>query len=115
MGETSPFKNHYTLGKQLGQPGQFGVAHLCTHVSDGAVRAVKIISKARMVGQHKQYYMTAMQNEIDILQRLSKVSNAPNVIKFHEVLFLLVSMFQCVESHYLQVTFVCVVFSFSKT
>ena len=83
FGETAPFASSYTLGKQLGQPGQFGVAHLCTHISSNETRAVKIISKARMVGQHRQYYLNAMQNEIDILQRLAKIG-APHIIKFYE-------------------------------
>ncbi len=30
-GRTADIKTQYTLGQQLGQPGQFGVARLATH------------------------------------------------------------------------------------
>jgi hypothetical protein len=31
FGKTAPISTAYALGKQLGQPGQFGVAKLATH------------------------------------------------------------------------------------
>jgi calcium-dependent protein kinase len=83
VGKTGSIDEKYTLGKQLGQPGQFGMAKLVTSKVDGREYAVKIISKARFFHQrrHRSKYIQAFSQEIEILKALDH----PNCIKLHEV------------------------------
>jgi calcium-dependent protein kinase len=81
---TAPIKSVYTFGKQLGQPGQFGCAHLVTHNQTGQVFACKSINKSAMLsGSNAAFYTTAMRNEVDILSRVTAHSH-PNIIQFKE-------------------------------
>jgi len=72
------------LGQQLGQPGQFGVARLCTHKASGQTRAVKVISKTRFAQtKQKQVYFDGLRTEIEIMKKVSE--KAPvNIIRFFE-------------------------------
>jgi calcium-dependent protein kinase len=82
-GKTDPITQHFNLGKQLGQPGQFGVAYLAVRKSDGKDFAVKSISKERFFHQrkHRDKYVEAFKQEIEILKSLDH----PNCIKLHQV------------------------------
>jgi len=73
--KTAPFKQHYQVGQQIGEPGQFGKAYRCKRRSDKKIFAVKTISKARFYrldksAQRRQAFLVAMQGEIDIMRRL---------------------------------------------
>jgi calcium-dependent protein kinase len=83
VGKTGPIDEKFTLGKQLGQPGQFGMAKLCIRKADNKEFAVKIISKARFFHQrrHRSKYIQAFSQEIEILKSLDH----PNCIRMHEV------------------------------
>eukprot|EP00455_Lapot_gusevi_P013836 TRINITY_DN1682_c0_g1_i1.p1 TRINITY_DN1682_c0_g1~~TRINITY_DN1682_c0_g1_i1.p1 ORF type:complete len:491 (-),score=204.28 TRINITY_DN1682_c0_g1_i1:224-1696(-) len=84
IGRTDNINLHYTLGQQLGQPGQFGVARLATHKRSGDQRAVKIISKARFVAsKQKHIYFEGLRTEIEIMRRISEIAPA-NIIRFYE-------------------------------
>lgn len=84
MGKTEPVTNKYSMGHQLGQPGQFGVACIVTHLASGQKRACKIISKARFIqSKQKQIYFEGLRTEIEIMRRVSADKPA-NIIHFHE-------------------------------
>jgi calcium-dependent protein kinase len=81
-GKTEDIETHYTLGDQLGQPGQFGAAYLATHKKSGEKRAVKVIGKSKFRAQaDRQFHFRQLRDEIRIMNKMSH----PNVIKFHEV------------------------------
>lgn len=80
--QTEPIQNYYTLGARLGQPGQFGQALLATHKVTGAVRAVKVISKARFTRHSDvKYHFEQLRSEIEVM----RLMNHPNIIKLYEV------------------------------
>jgi calcium-dependent protein kinase len=82
--KTANILTQYTLGDQLGQPGQFGVARLCTHKATGQLRACKVISKSRFVQpKQKQVYFEGLRTEIEIMTKISE-KNPQNIIRFHE-------------------------------
>ena len=80
--KTEDIGKFYTMGKQLGMPGQFGCARLAIHKASGEKRAVKIISKARFVrSTDRDFHFAQLRAEIEVMKNL----NHPNVIKFYEV------------------------------
>ena len=82
--QTPPIDKVYTLGKQLGQPGQFGVAKVATHKASGQIRAVKIISKGRFTQQkQKQVYYEGLRSEVETMKKLA-MQGEMNIIKFFE-------------------------------
>lgn len=79
---TRPIEEVYTIGAQIGQPGQFGRAHRCVHKETGAERAVKVISKTKFTrAADKKVHFKELRLEIDILQKM----NHDNIIKLHDV------------------------------
>lgn len=68
-------------GKQLGQPGAYGVCQLGEEKKTGKKWAVKCILKSRLRSPRE---IANQRNEIAIMQRLSK-ANHPNVVSFKEV------------------------------
>jgi calcium-dependent protein kinase len=67
----------------LGQPGQFGVANLATHIATGVNYAVKTLSKARIASSNFAHHAQLMRNEIDVMTRVSSLKHR-NVIQFKE-------------------------------
>lgn len=79
---TQDIHEHYDIGPQIGQPGQFGRAHRVTHKKTGELRAVKIVSKKKFARTaDKKVHFKELRLEIDILRRLSH----PNVIRLYDV------------------------------
>ena len=70
------FKDHYSLGKVLGQ-GALGEVRKCKHKASAALRAVKIIKKEKMNETAQKFF----EGELATLKRLDH----PNIIKIHEV------------------------------
>jgi calcium-dependent protein kinase len=73
---TRPFSEVYRVGKQIGEPGQFGKAYRVQRKKDKAIFAAKQISKARFYrldkdASRRQALLIAMKGEIDIMRRLS--------------------------------------------
>jgi len=80
--ETDVITKDYTLGKQLGQPGQFGVAKLCVRKSDGEKFAVKIIDKSKFIDtDHEEGMFADMKEEIEVMRSLKH----ENIVKLYEV------------------------------
>jgi len=80
--ETELITTDYVIGKQLGQPGQYGIAKLCTRKSDGAEFAVKIIDKARFLySDDVEEVFKDMRAEIQVMRSLEH----ENIIKLYEV------------------------------
>ena len=72
---TDLIESHYTIGRKLGQAGQYGECYSCIRNSDNASFAVKKISKSRLYRLDKHPGRRArallqMRNEISIMQRL---------------------------------------------
>ncbi|ETO10053.1 calmodulin-dependent protein kinase [Reticulomyxa filosa] len=70
------FVPDFTIGRQLGEPGQFGKAFRVKKKSDGKQFAAKQISKSRFYRldkdpKRRQALLAAMQGEIDIMKRLN--------------------------------------------
>jgi calcium-dependent protein kinase len=83
-----PEQNHkdvskdYDLGRQLGQPGQFGIARVATSKQDGHKFAVKVINKSKFsLSSQKRAFFAQMKDEINIMSRLDH----PNIIRFNGV------------------------------
>lgn len=83
IGKTDPIEVDFELGKQIGQPGQFGLARIVTKRSNQSKYAVKVINKARFFSQrrYREKYIETFKREIMILKQLDH----PNCIKLHEV------------------------------
>jgi len=80
--ETDPITSKYEIGEQLGQPGQFGIAKLCTRLSDQAKFAVKIIDKTRfLVNDDVDKMFQDLRGEIDVMRTLDH----ENIVKLYEV------------------------------
>jgi serine/threonine protein kinase len=56
VGITKPVTDDYTLGKKLGEKGQFGYAQLATHKVTGVQRAIKVINKGRFNPRHYEQF-----------------------------------------------------------
>lgn len=81
-GKTEPIEKIYNIGRTLGNPGQFGVAKLCTHKQNGSTHAVKIISKSKFTYiENKRHFFQEMRNEIRIMRQ----AKHRNIITLHEV------------------------------
>jgi len=87
FGPTDPVTAHYKLGRQLGQPGQFGraVAAQKLNPAQGEDRvefAIKIINKTKFArsAHDAQENFAAFRNEIEVMKRM----NHPNIIKMKE-------------------------------
>lgn len=81
IGKTDDINKFYTLGKQMGLPGQFGYALKATHKSTGEIRAIKVISKARFArSSDKEFHFAQLRAEIETMKRLDH----PNIIKYYE-------------------------------
>jgi len=81
-GPTKLIQTDYKVGKQLGRPGNFGVAKECRRKSDGVKFAVKIIEKAKFHHSGEvSHVWQDMKNEINIMRSLEH----DNVVKFVEV------------------------------
>lgn len=73
---------HYTLGEQLGQPGQFGHAVLATNKDTKEKRAVKVISKSKFSrASDKKLHFDELRNEIEVMRKMDH----QNIIKMHDV------------------------------
>jgi len=73
--KTEPFEEHFNVGDQIGEPGQFGRAFKCIRKLDNKTFAVKQVSKARFYRidkdqKRRQSLLSAMKAEIDIMRRL---------------------------------------------
>jgi len=80
--ETQAITKDYTIGDQLGQPGQFGVAKSCVRKSDGQKFAVKIIDKSKFIGtEHEGEMFSDMRAEVEVMRTLEH----ENIIKLYEV------------------------------
>ncbi|CAN1235398.1 Calcium-dependent protein kinase 11 [Linum perenne] len=66
--QTSRLRDHYVLGKKLGQ-GQFGITYVCTHKTSNTVYACKSISKRKLLC--KEDYDDVWR-EIQIMHHLSE-------------------------------------------
>jgi len=80
--KTKDISATYKLGKQLGQPGQFGVAKLCTNKTTKKKSAVKIIDKSKF--QDAENFALALQDMKLEVETLKKFDH-PNIIKLEEV------------------------------
>jgi calcium-dependent protein kinase len=79
---TGDINSQYSLGEQLGQPGQFGYALKAVNKTTKEVRAVKVISKCKFSrAADKKVHFDELRTEIDILRRMDH----PNVIKLFDV------------------------------
>jgi hypothetical protein len=68
---TPDITEHYILGEQIGQPGQFGRAHRCEHKASGEKRAVKVVSKTKFSRTaDKKVHFKELRLEIEILQKM---------------------------------------------
>jgi len=66
----------------IGQPGQFGKAHICIRRRDRQACAVKIIDKTRFIKSSEQTtYYDIFKSEIDMMRKLSH----PNIINLYDV------------------------------
>jgi len=80
--ETDAITKEYNIDKQLGQPGQFGVAKLCIRKSDEKKFAVKIIDKSRFANiSNEEGLLEDMRAEIQVMQSLSH----ENIVKLYSV------------------------------
>lgn len=80
--ETISIETDYDIGKQLGEPGQFGVAKLCTRKSDGKEFAVKIIDKSKFVhSEDREKVFEDMRAEIVVMRSLDH----ENIVKLYQV------------------------------
>jgi len=80
--ETVSIETDYNIGGQLGQPGQFGIAKLCTRKSDGKKFAVKIIDKSKFLQtQCASSVFDDMKAEIEVMRSL----NHENIVKLYQV------------------------------
>jgi len=80
--ETDAITKEYDIGKQLGQPGQFGVAKLCIRKSDKAEFAVKVIDKYKFVDtEHEKGMFADMRAEIQVMRSLEH----ENIVKLYSV------------------------------
>lgn len=87
-------ENHYDLGPQLGQPGQFGHARLATHKKSGEKRAVKVISKSKFSrASDKKLHFAELRNEIEVMQAMQHA----NIIKMFEVFETANELYICME------------------
>ena len=81
-GPTEDIRTHYTLGEQLGQPGQFGYALRATKKTTKELRAVKVISKCKFSrAADKKIHFEELRTEIEILRGMDH----PNIIKLYDV------------------------------
>jgi len=79
---TQDINEVYIIGAQIGQPGQFGRAHLVQHRVTGAKRAVKVVSKQKFTrSSDKQVHFKELKLEIDILRTLEH----DNIITLYDV------------------------------
>eukprot|EP00250_Pteridium_aquilinum_P034259 c7311_g1_i1 orf=634-1257(+) len=67
-------RNHYNLGKELGR-GQFGVTHLCTDKTTGALYACKSIAKRKLTNKDD---IEDVRREVQIMHHLA---GQPNVVE----------------------------------
>jgi len=80
--ETDAITKEYDIGKQLGQPGQFGVAKLCIRKSDKQEFAVKILDKSKFVDtEHEKGMFADMRAEIEVMRSLEH----ENIVKLYSV------------------------------
>lgn len=82
IGLTDKIENHYTLGRRLGESGQFGYAVLATNKKTGENRAVKVISKSRFSrSADRSYHFQQLRAEIEVMKKMEH----PNLIRMYEV------------------------------
>jgi calcium-dependent protein kinase len=80
--ETESIEKTYTLGKKIGQPGQFGYARLAVEKKSGETRAVKVINKSRFSGgSDTAFHFAQLKAEIKVMETIKH----DNVIRFYEV------------------------------
>jgi len=80
--ETAAITEEYNIDKQLGQPGQFGVAKLCIRKSDEKQFAVKIIDKSKFANtDHEEDMFDDMRAEIQVMRSLEH----ENIVKLYSV------------------------------
>jgi len=92
FGKTGKISNDYTLGAQLGLPGQFGYASLATHKETNKSCAVKVIRK----GSFHPSQFDSFRREFAIIMKI----NHPNIIKgiqYYETKSLLYLVMECCE------------------
>lgn len=79
---TDSLFNHYELGEQIGQPGQFGRARKARRKSDGKYFAAKVIAKSRFrYKANSEMVFADLRDEINILKCLDH----PNIVKLVDV------------------------------
>lgn len=79
---TDDIHAHYVLGRQLGQPGQFGYALMATHKRTGEKRAVKVMSKCKFSrATDRKIHFDELRTEIEVMKRMNHV----NIIKMYDV------------------------------
>lgn len=70
----------YDVGRQIGQPGQFGCAHVIINKETGQKLAVKKISKAKFQ-RDRNFHYRQLRDEIKIMEEMEP---HPNIIQIHE-------------------------------
>lgn len=73
-------KAKYVVGQQIGQPGQFGTAHVVQEKSTGNKFAAKRIGKSKFSHKDRQFHFEQLRNEIQIMLSLDH----DNIIKIYE-------------------------------
>merc|ERR1719377_441752 len=70
-GNKRKVKNDWTFGKQLGQPGQFGVAHLVQNKKTKELAACKIIAKSKFASvDNRDAMYEDMRSEIKMMREI---------------------------------------------
>jgi len=80
-GLTDPITTKYKVGSQIGQPGQFGSAHLVTSLKDGTKLAAKRILKTKFARGDIEFHFGQLRDEIKIMTELKH----ENIIQIYEV------------------------------
>jgi calcium-dependent protein kinase len=82
VGKTDDIRKSYKLGRNLGQPGQFGYAVLAVHNQTNEKRAVKVISKSRFARlADRQYHFEQLRNEVGVMRAMQH----KNIIRLFDV------------------------------
>ena len=99
--ETQKLRDHYVIGKKLGQ-GQFGTTYLCTEKVSGGLYACKSIPKRKLLC--KEDYEDVWR-EIQIMHHLSEHKNVVRIKgTYEDSVFVHLVMELCAGEHCLFVT-----------
>eukprot|EP00457_Paulinella_chromatophora_P006455 gb/GEZN01006473.1/.p1 GENE.gb/GEZN01006473.1/~~gb/GEZN01006473.1/.p1 ORF type:complete len:503 (+),score=77.21 gb/GEZN01006473.1/:68-1576(+) len=79
---TEDIKLYYSMHAQLGQPGQFGIAHRVQHKKSGQWFAAKTVNKRRFAGKSDlAFQFNQLRSEIEVMKSIEH----PSIIKLREV------------------------------